>query len=63
MPPIEWTVTLKKEPKYRDKTWKHDSYRTASVQGWALQDLHHCDVDTNTADRTIIVDATDYYNK
>ena len=62
MPPIEWSVTLLKEPKYRNKTWKHDSYRSASVRGWALQDLHSCDLDTNTKDRTIVVNATSYYN-
>ena len=59
---IEWSVTLLKAPKYVNKTWKHPSYRTAATRGWALQDLHHCSLRTDEENRTIVVDATAYYN-
>ena len=59
---IESCVTLLKAPKYENKTWKHDSYRSAAKRAWALQDMHSCKITTNPEDRTIAINATDYYN-
>ena len=60
---IEWSVILLKAPKYNDKTWFHSDYASAATRAWALQDLHSCKAETDRENRTITVDATDYYNK